>query len=512
MTRNVAIIISVSEYENKQTFSPLPACQRDSELILAIINAANKYDDCLVIDDSPHSADAKGRLSSKISEWQSAQINEVFFYYSGHGLLHDGEFLFPFKNYHSADRYSTSLRNSELDAFLRSLSPSVAVKVIDACHAGTEYIKSESEIKEAMNTSMPSFNSLYFFYSSGKKQRSFVDGSYSYFTQSYASSLIAHEGSDIRYYDIINHIQSDRFPSGQKPFFVIQALATEVFCHVTTELTAAVKEKIPACNPDNSRDTTSSPEKEDLSREETLAEDRVEEECSLLTKIRAVSSEHQTKEQAMEILDNVKSIVEQYHFVPTIEQCYSRNIVLSESIPRLSSLRKVAKWLQDLGGDFFVSTAYDEEEYEVFEKVEYVEEPSKFAKVLLGTSSLFSPTKKKVKSEPVRKVRNIASGYSLPPGYSFACLHIILTPLHAVLPSQDIYVLPVLSARKIRLFYKQETRTRVDFDSETTSDLNDWASAESLLAPSGHAGDLARNAMRDLEQSILSAVEKAVEQ
>jgi hypothetical protein len=168
MTRNVAVIISVSEYENKQIFSPLPACQRDSELILAIIHAANKYDDCLVIDDSPHSADAKGRLSSKISEWQSAQINEVFFYYSGHGLLHDGEFLFPFRNYHSADRYSTSLRNSELDAFLRSLSSSVAVKVIDACHAGTEYIKSESEIKEAMNTSMPSFNSLYFFYSSGK--------------------------------------------------------------------------------------------------------------------------------------------------------------------------------------------------------------------------------------------------------------------------------------------------------------------------------------------------------
>ena len=73
-------------------------------------------------------------------------------------------------------------------------------------------------------------------------------------------------------------------------------------------------------------------------------------------------------------------------------------------------------------------------------------------------------------------------------------------------------MLPVLSARKIRLFYKQETRTRVDFDSEITSDLNDWASAESLLAPSGHADDLARNAMRDLEQSFFSAVEKAVDQ
>ena len=512
MTRNVAIIISVSKYENKQTFSPLPACQRDSELILAIIHAANKYDDYLIIDDSPHSADAKGRLASKVSEWQSAQINEVFFYYSGHGLLHDGEFLFPFRNYHSADRYSTSLRNSELDTFLRSLSPSVAVKVIDACHAGTEYIKSESEIKEAMNSSMPSFNSLYFFYSSGKNQRSFVDGSYSYFTQSYASSLIAHEGSDIRYYDIINHIQGDRFPSGQKPFFVIQALATEVFCHVTTELAAAVKEKISACDPENPQDIPPSPDKEDLPREEAFAEDSPEEDGPLMARIRAVSGEYQTKEQAMNILDLVKSIVEQYQFASTIEQCYSRNLVLSESIPCLSSLRKVAKWLQDFGGDFFVSIAYDEEEYEVYEKVEYVDEPSEFTKKFLGTSGLFSPIKKKVKTEPVRKVRNIASGYSLPPGYSFACLHIILEPQYTALPKQDVYILPILSARKIRLFYKQETRKRVDFDSDIASDLNDWASSESFLAPSSHAEDLARDAMHDLERSIFSAIERAAEQ
>jgi hypothetical protein len=97
-------------------------------------------------------------------------------------------------------------------------------------------------------------------------------------------------------------------------------------------------------------------------------------------------------------------------------------------------------------------------------------------------------------------------------GHSFACLHIILEPQYAALPRQDIYILPILSARKIRLFYKQETRTRVDFDSEVTSDLNDWASAESSLVPSSYPDDLARNAMRDLEQSILSTIERAVDQ
>lgn len=512
MTRNVAIIISVSEYENEQVLSPLPACQRDSDLILAIIRAANKYDDYLLIDNSPYSFEAKQRLTNKISEWQGSQIGEVFFYYSGHGLLCDGEFLFPFRNYHSADKFSSSLRNNELDALLRSLSPSVAVKVIDACHSGTEYIKSEPEIKEAMNTSTPNFNNLYFFYSSGKEQRSYVDGSYSYFTQSYASSLITQEGRDIRYYDIINHIQGQRFPSGQKPFYVIQALATEVFCHVTTELTAAVKEKISACDPENPQNIPPSPDKEDLPRDEAFAEDSPEADGPLMARIRAVSGEYQTKEQAINILDLVKTIVEQYQFASTIEQCYRRNLVLSESIPHLSSLRKVAKWLQDFGEDFFASIAYEEEEYEGYEKVEYVDEPSEFTKKFLGTSSLFSPIKKKVKTEPVRKVRNVASGYSLPPGYSFACMHILLEPLYAALPKQDVYVLPILSARKIRLFYKQETRKKVDFDSDITSDLKDWASSESFLTPSSHAEDLARDAMRYLERSILSAIEIAAEQ
>jgi hypothetical protein len=395
MAKSVAIIISVSEYENSQALSPLPACQQDSDLMHAIICAANKYDDFLILDNSPHSADAKCQLSNKISEWQKSQIDEVFFYYSGHGLLHDGEFLFPFSNYHPADKYSTTLRNNELDTFLRSLSPSVAVKVVDACHSGTEYIKSEPEIKEAMNTSIPGFRSLYFFYSCGKNQRSYVDRSYSYFTQGYASSFIAHEGSDIRYYDIINHIQGNQFPSRQKPFFVIQALATEVFCHVTSELTATVKEKISACDLDNPQNIPSSLEREDLPREEALAEDGAEEECPLVARIRAVSSECQSKDQAMNTLGRVKSIIEQYRLASPIEKCYSRNSVLSESIPRLSSLRKVAKWLQEFGSDFFVSIAYDEEEYEEYEKVEYAEEPSKFTKTLLGTSGLFSPTKKR---------------------------------------------------------------------------------------------------------------------
>ena len=275
-----------------------------------------------------------------------------------------------------------------------------------------------------------------------------------------------------------------------------------------------MKAELPLGGEEQSQVQVSLAEDKDLLREDALSEAGFE-LCTgspLLQKIRAISNECQTKDQAVEMLADIKSIVEQHAFNSIIEQCYSRSLVSSESIPSLSSLRKVAKWLQDSKGDFFVSISYDEEEYEAFEKVEYVEEPSRLTKVLLGTSGMFSPIKKQIKKEPVLKARRIASGYSLPSGYPFACLHIILDPLYTALPGQDIYILPILSARKIRLFYKQETKMRVDFDSEISSDLNDWATAESMLAPSGHAGDLVSNAMRDLEQSILDAVAKAADQ
>jgi hypothetical protein len=514
MASNAAIIISVSTYEHEQFMSHLPACQRDSDMMLRIIQGTGKYDKLLKLDNSPHSANALARLTEAIREWQELEIEEVFFYYSGHGILHEGEFLFPFTNFHPASKCTTSLPNSQLDQMLRSLAPSVAIKVIDACQAGTEYIKGSSEINEAMNTSKESFKSLYFFYSSKNFQKSYVDESFSYFTQSFAKSLLLHEGSEIRYHDIISHIRDDRFPAGQIPLYITQSSATEVFCNVTTELAAFVKAALPLGGEEQSQVQVSLAEDKDLLREDALSEAGFE-LCTgspLLQKIRTISNECQTKDQAVEMLADIKSMVEQHAFNSIIDQCYSRSLVSSESIPSLSSLRKVAKWLQDSKGNFFVSISYDEEEYEAFEKVEYVEEPSRLAKVLLGTSGMFSPIKKQIKKEPVLKVRRIASGYSLPSGYPFACLHIILDPLYTALPGQDIYIMPIFSARKIRLFYKQETRMRVDFDSEISSDLNDWATAESMLTPSGHAGDLVSNAMRDLEQSILDAVAKAADQ
>ena len=72
-------------------------------------------------------------------------------------------FLFPFTNFHPASKCTTSLPNSQLDQMLRSRARSVAIRVIDACQAGTEYIKGSSEMNEAMNTSKDSFKSLYFF-------------------------------------------------------------------------------------------------------------------------------------------------------------------------------------------------------------------------------------------------------------------------------------------------------------------------------------------------------------
>lgn len=231
MGKKIALLIGVSTYEKE---NDLPPCKADIDLMSNIIALSNKYDDKLVLDDSPKSIDAMEAIRSFITTYQSSEIDEIFFYYTGHGTKNLDDFLFLFSDFDSNKINSTSLSNNELDDLLKSLNPKFTVKVVDACQAGVEYIKSEQNSENNLNNilekSKSGFNRTYFMFSSLENQSSTALSDYSVFTKSFADALVAHKERDICYVDIAKHIADDtNVKKYQNPLFVQQSLNTEIF-------------------------------------------------------------------------------------------------------------------------------------------------------------------------------------------------------------------------------------------------------------------------------------------
>src|SRR5258706_2638330 len=131
---NIAIIIGVSIYSNSN--NNLPGCKNDADAINQILKKSDKYDDILYINNNETSAKTKELLSNYILDSKGNVINELLFYYSGHGEFGNDEFYYVLSDFDSKKKNQTSLQNSEIDDLIRTLSPELVIKVIDACQSG----------------------------------------------------------------------------------------------------------------------------------------------------------------------------------------------------------------------------------------------------------------------------------------------------------------------------------------------------------------------------------------
>src|SRR4051794_39289323 len=136
---HLAILIGVASY--KRPVSDLPACANDVKLMSQLIKYTNKFGPTLELAKDTSSAEVKTQLAQFINEHRGKAIEELLFYYSGHGDLFKDDFYFLFSDFDEHRRNQTSLTNDELDSMLRTLSPKLMVKVVDACHAGVAYVK-----------------------------------------------------------------------------------------------------------------------------------------------------------------------------------------------------------------------------------------------------------------------------------------------------------------------------------------------------------------------------------
>lgn len=230
---NIAILIGVSDYK---TESPLPACSADVAELSTLLLATKKWDEIFCITTNTDSSSLKDSVRSFFAKYQNQNVDEVFVYFSGHGVFHSDDALLCCSDFDYKRPSTTSISNSELDDLLRSVSPAVAVKVIDACQSGSPYIKEVGAgFEKALRTSR--LNSFICMASSRQDQSSYASASGSDFTTKWIEAALGKSDGDLLYRDIQAAL-ADAFVSNpdQTPFFVVQGTGLEVFASVTEEM------------------------------------------------------------------------------------------------------------------------------------------------------------------------------------------------------------------------------------------------------------------------------------
>src|SRR5689334_5494665 len=123
---NVAIILAVSNYTNPG--NNLPASKKDGDVIHGILQATKKYDKILMVNNSESSSKTKELLSNFFVECKGFKIDELFFYYSGHGEFSSDEFYYLLSDFDNKKKNQTSLQNNEIDDLIRTLNPQIVIK------------------------------------------------------------------------------------------------------------------------------------------------------------------------------------------------------------------------------------------------------------------------------------------------------------------------------------------------------------------------------------------------
>ncbi len=240
---NIAILIGIAKYKSE---AALPACGLDAENMRRLLAATKKYDDIQLIVDNTNSNQVKDSLRQFFAKYQSTEgIEEVFVYFSGHGVYQNDAMLCC-SDYDSNRPATTSISNAELDDLIRSVRPSVAVKVIDACQSGSPYIKDASSGFEKALSKSP-LGSFICMASSRQDQSSYASATESFFTKRWIDAALSKDVGAVLFRDIQAAL-ADAFVSDpdQTPFFVNQGSGLEVFSTVTEEMKALISARAKA--------------------------------------------------------------------------------------------------------------------------------------------------------------------------------------------------------------------------------------------------------------------------
>lgn len=442
---NIAIIISVSEYTDTQ--NNLPGCKKDADTIHNILLKTGKYDEILYVHEKLSSSKVKERFTGFISEHKTKKIEELFFYFTGHGEFQDDEFYYILSDFRHDKRKQTSLQNEEVDNLFRTLKPNLVIKVIDACQSGKAYIKEAGAINKYFQKTIDRFDRCYFLNSSLKDQSSFQSDIISDFTLSFIKSIKEHDTDEIRYKDIIDYI-SDEFENNtsQTPFFVVQADYTEKFCVINDPL----KEYLKLID---LKTSTSGAGKTEI--------------LSLIDKIKKEASGYFTKEKAMELLVAIQNKTKEFKLPEDLNEIYELEIVFQENYDGIIQKNTIGKWLDENPHDFFAKSSHTYER-----KDRYTNPMGNLTR--LAALSIYNP----LKDDEYEMVRN---GFELEVEVPYKLIKFTLDSKFPNVESYTCRIIYFISKKIIRFFYFITNFETKNWDERKLNTKAEWFTTEHQL-------------------------------
>lgn len=396
---NIAIVIGVSKYLERENIAP----QKDADRINQVLKATEKYENILYITEDTVAATIKGQIRSFLESYKNQEVEEVFYYFSGHGVFEDQEFYMLCSDYEKSKRNMTSLQNADVDNFIRVLEPKLTVKVIDACFSGYRYVKDDSFSLTGNIYPEKKFKNVIFMTSSHDYQTSWMMEEFSFFTEKFIQGALSVEiGKKVLYCDIQRFI-ADAFElvTTQRPFFVNQCTGTEVFADYTEAMQALKEEWYPEPIPEMLA-TGSSKEGQDNIQIETVVSD----DKSVVEKIESFLAKQDTLfvEEAVikTTLENIREAVSNYQIEQIVSAFYQIHFRWDSKLSDLTKntelldIANKEKWSQE----YFIQLVM---------KPEIVQEPSyRFGRALFGR--VFGSTREVKVQEPA----SLRTVHSLP--------------------------------------------------------------------------------------------------
>lgn len=218
---NVAILVGNVNYVREE--DRLECCADDVRAMQELITATQKYEKICALTDVD-----SDKFREEILQALSGHdtIEEIFFYFTGHGHYDGREFFHCATNFDGERPNETGLSNTDLHTILKGANPELVVKVIDACYSGSVLIKSPANFAHSENF----FKNFIQFASSLNNQHSFTGDPLSAYTEKFIAAALKKEKGAILYDDIKNTIRDDfRGNDQQVPFFTEAHTGRETF-------------------------------------------------------------------------------------------------------------------------------------------------------------------------------------------------------------------------------------------------------------------------------------------
>jgi hypothetical protein len=469
---NLGIIIGVSEYSSEA--NSLPGCKIDAEYVNHILIKSNKYNEILFLNEATTSSSLKQRLTDFIFKYQNDQIDELFFYFTGHGEFLKEEFYYLLSDFNPSKRKQTTLQNEEVDTLIKNLNPNLVIKVLDACHSGKSYIKDLNVISKHFNDTKNEFRSCYFLASSLTDQYSYQTSKISDFTLSFVNSIKNHESNEIRYKDIIDYI-SDEFElnENQTPFFVVQANYTEKFCYINEALKSFLSGL------------------EEVDNKPIRVQNST---LSIVDKVKKDAEDYRSKEQVKEVIDNLKSKCESVKLNDDLSELYRMELGFISDHAVVINKNSIAQWLQDNEHEYFAKLLYKRVRKDRF--------TNPFG---LLTENIYSALSDKNDD----KYESIIDGFVVDVETPFKSVVINLNSNYPNINSFTCQIVFFMSKKSIRFFYLITNFKEINWDEKKVNTDANWLYTEEVSIDMTPVNGIIDKVFSDLQEVVGNYLKKA---